>query len=234
MARQRSAMVVGGTSGIGREIAKVLAERGEEVVITGRDQTRAQAVAAELGARIRGLGLDLVRPAEIAGRLGRIGQVDHLVLAAIERDDNSVRKYDIGRAMQLVTLKLVGYTEVVHALAPHLAADASIVLFGGVANERPYPGSTTVTSVNGAVTGMIRTLAVELAPVRVNAIHPGIVGDSPFWNGKPAAALERIRARTPTGRLATMGDIADAVVFLLHNPSVNGINLAVDGGWLLL
>jgi NAD(P)-dependent dehydrogenase (short-subunit alcohol dehydrogenase family) len=129
-----------------------------------------------------------------------------------------------------VTQKLVGYTEVVHTLRPRLSQDGSIVIFGGRAKDRPYPGSTTVSTVNGGVMGLVNTLAVELAPIRVNAIHPGIVGDSPYWSGKP---LDAVVSRTPTGRLATMQDIVDAVVFLLTNPSVNGVNLDVDGGWLL-
>src|SRR5262249_5904918 len=119
-----------------------------------------------------------------------------------------------------------------HALASRLGPDASIVLFGGLAKERPYPGSTTITTVNGAISSMIRTLAVELAPVRVNAIHPGIIGDTPEWAGKQEV-LARPVARTPLKRLATMKDVADAVIFLLDNRVVNGVNLDVDGGWLL-
>ena len=234
MSGQCTAVIIGGTSGIGRQVAHVLAARGEDVVVTGRDTARAQSVAAGIGGRARGLAVDLAHPDQIAGALSDVGQVHHLVIAAINRDDNSVRQYDVARAMSLVTLKLVGYTEVIHTLAPRLTAQASIVLFGGQAKERPYPGSTTVTTVNGAVTSMVRTLAVELAPVRVNALHPGIVGDSPAWSGKPAEVLERVRARTPTGRLATMSDVADAVVFLLDNQSVNGVNLNIDGGWMLL
>jgi NAD(P)-dependent dehydrogenase (short-subunit alcohol dehydrogenase family) len=115
---------------------------------------------------------------------------------------------------------------------PNLTNDASIVLFGGLAKERPYPGSTTVTSVNGAVTTMVHTMAVELAPIRVNAIHPGIVGDSPAWAEKQEA-LERTIARTPTKRLATMRDVAGGALFLLDNQSVNGVNLNIDNGWLL-
>ena len=80
---------------------------------------------------------------------------------------------------------------------------------------------------------MVHTLATELAPIRVNAIHPGIVADSPAWSGKPEA-IERVKARTPGGRLATMADVANAVIFLLENPAVNGVNLNVDGGWLLM
>jgi NAD(P)-dependent dehydrogenase (short-subunit alcohol dehydrogenase family) len=230
----KSAVIVGGTSGIGRMLAQMLAKRGDDVVITGRDQARAQAVAAEIGGKTRGLAVDIARPEEIASRLAGIGQVDHLVIAAIDRDENSVRKYDIARAIKLVTLKLVGYTEVVHTLVPRFSADASIVLFGGLAKERPYPGSTTVTTVNGGIHTMVHTLAVELAPVRVNAVHPGVIGDSPAWNGKPPEVLERIRVRTPIGRLARMDEVAGSVLFLLDNQAVNGVNLNVDGGWLLL
>ena len=233
MAEQGSAVIIGGTSGLGKQLAGVLAKRGDEVIVTGRDAARAQAAAREIGGRTRGLAVDLANPSEIAGKLADVGAVKHLVIAAIERDDNSVRKFDAARAARLVTLKLVGYPEVVHTLAPRFTADASIVLFGGLAKERPYPGSTTVTTVNGGVNNMIKTLAVELAPVRVNAVHPGIVGDSPAWNGKPPEVLQRVVARTPLGRLVTMDEVVGSVLFLLDNHGVNGVNLYMDGGWLL-
>jgi len=228
-----SVVVVGGTSGLGREIARHYAEEGREVVLTGRDPQRAATVAAELGGKAVGAGLDLTRPHEISGALADLGAVDHLVLAAIERDQNSAAEYSVDRALHLVTLKLVGYTEVVHALLPRLSPEGSVLLFGGQAKERPYPGSTTVTTVNGGVVALVNTLVLELKPVRVNAVHPGIVGDSPFWSGK-TQYLESVRSRTPTGRLTTMGDVVGAVVFLLENRAVNGVNLAVDGGWLLM
>ncbi|MEV6174084.1 SDR family oxidoreductase [Streptomyces sp. NPDC051954] len=227
-----SVLVVGGTSGIGRAFARLRAERGDEVVLTGRDAHRADTVAKEVGAA-RGLALDLSRPHEIAAALAGAGRVDHLVLAGVSRDDNRVDEYDIDAALSLVTLKLVGYTEVVHALRPRLHDDSAIVLFGGQAKERPYPGATTVAAVNSGMTGLMRTLAVQLAPVRVNAVHPGVVGDSPYWLAKPERVLAALRAETPTGQLATMADVADAVDFLLRNRSVNAAELSVDGGWLL-
>lgn len=226
-----SVLVVGGTSGIGREFARVRAERGDEVVLTGRDPDRADAVAKEIGAR--GLALDLSRPHDLADGLADVGRVDHLVLAGISRDENRATEYDIGAALRLVTLKLVGYTEVVHCLRPRMPDDGAIVLFGGQAKERPYPGATTVATVNAGVRGLVNTLAVELAPIRVNAVHPGVVGDSPYWRDKPEEVLAGLRARTPTGRLATMADVVDAVDFLLRNRSVNAVELSVDGGWLL-
>ena len=223
-------VIVGGTSGLGRDLAHAFVERGREVVVTGRHPERADETCKELGGNTSGCAFDLAEPHAIADALGGVGKVDHLVLSAIERDVNSVREYDIDRAIRLATLKLVGYTATVHALHDRMHDKSSILLFGGLAKERPYPGSTTVTSVNGAVETMVRTFAIELAPVRVNALHPGIVGDSPYWEGN-AEMIERTRARTPTGRLATMADIVGGVVFLLENPAANGIELLLDGGW---
>jgi NAD(P)-dependent dehydrogenase (short-subunit alcohol dehydrogenase family) len=228
MAGTGSVLIVGGTAGIGRDLANHYAGRGHSVVLTGRDATAAAKVAEEVGGAATSVALDLAKPTEIAERLAGLGPVDHVVLAAIDRDANHVRTYDIAAAIHLVTLKLVGYTEVVHTLADRLTGAGSILLFGGMAKDRPYSGSTTVSSINAGVAGMVRTLSVEMAPIRVNAIHPGIVGDSPFWAGKP---LDAIVANTLTGRLATMDEVVRASVFLLENGGVNGVNLSVDGGW---
>jgi NAD(P)-dependent dehydrogenase (short-subunit alcohol dehydrogenase family) len=228
-----SVVVVGGTSGLGREVAKHYADAGRTVVLTGRDADRAAAVAAEIGGDTRGVALELAQPESIAGRLADVPAVQHLVLAAIDRDHNTAESYDLKAAAYLVTMKMIGYTEVIHALLPRLSADGSIVLFGGQALNRPYPGSTTVSTVNGGVVGMVHTLASELAPIRVNALHPGIIGDSPYWAARPAAVRAAAAARTPIGRLVTMGEVTNAVAFLLENAGINGVNLAIDGGWLL-
>lgn len=223
-------VVVGGTRAIGLEIVRHFADRGDEVVLTGRDAEGAAEAARGVGGRTTGIGFDLSDPTTIGPALAGVGPVRHLVLAAIDRDANAVADYSIERAIRLVTLKLVGFTEVVHALHDRLTDDASVVLFGGMAKERPYPGSTTVSTVNGGVVGLTRSLVEELKPRRVNSIHPGIVGDSPFWVEK-TEALANYRSQTPTGRLATMADIVGATVFLLENTSVNGIDLLVDNGW---
>lgn len=229
-ARQGTAVILGGTAGIGRELATRLAADGMSVVISGRDSARAQSVASEIGPSVSGIGLDLAEPATLRDALAGVGQVDALIIAAIERDANSVRDYDIEGATRLAVLKLVGYTEAVHVLSERLAPTASIVLFGGLAMMRPYPGSTTVTTVNGGVSAMVRTLASELAPVRVNAVHPGIVGDSPAWEDKD---LSLVVSRTPIGRTVTMEEIVGATLFLLDNGGVNGQNLMVEGGVLV-
>jgi NAD(P)-dependent dehydrogenase (short-subunit alcohol dehydrogenase family) len=226
-------VIVGGTSGLGRRLAEKYAAGGRPVVITGRDAARAEAAAAEMPEGVRGVALELCEPHDIAARLDGLGAIDRVVLAAIDRDSNTVRDYDAERAVRLATLKLVGYTEVLHCLHPAMHDETSVLMFGGLAKDRPYPGSTTVTAVNGAVTSMVRTFALELAPVRVNALHPGIVGDSPMWKDA-AEMLANVKGRTPTGRLITMDDVTDAAMFLLENRSVNGVNLGVDGGWMML
>jgi NAD(P)-dependent dehydrogenase (short-subunit alcohol dehydrogenase family) len=226
-------LVVGGTAGIGKELARHYAGTGRETVLTGRDATRAEEVAREIGGATRGIALDLAQPKTIRDALSSVGAVRYLAIVAIRRDDNTIREFDIDRAMELVTLKLVGFAEVVHVVLDRLSADSSIVLFGGQAKDRPYPGSTTVSTVNGGIAGLARSLAWEIAPIRVNAIHPGIVGDSPYWHGKPPAVLEGHRSKTITHKLATMSDIVDGARFLLENPSVEGVDLVVDNGRLM-
>ncbi|MEZ3160415.1 SDR family oxidoreductase [Microbacterium sp. BWT-B31] len=232
----RNIVIVGGTSGIGLELAKDTIARGDRVVITGRDKARTAQIAAGLGPQATPVALDISEPATIAGQLASVGRVDGLVLAAIERDANTVRDYGIDRAIRLVTLKLVGYAATVNALLDRLepTVDTGIVLFGGRAKDLPYPGSTTVSSINGGVMGLLTSLALELAPIRVNAIHPGIIGDSPFWASKPEGVLDGYKRHTPGGELATMADVVDAVQFLLRNRGVSAVNLYVDRGSALL
>jgi NAD(P)-dependent dehydrogenase (short-subunit alcohol dehydrogenase family) len=224
-------VVIGGTGGLGREVARHYVDAGGDVILSGRDRGRAEAVASELGGKARGVGVDLSQPDAIGGALAGVGPVGRVVLAGIDRGTNAVAEFDTTQAANLATQKLVGYIEVIHALRDRMADDSSIVLYGGQARVRPYPGSTMISSVNAGVIGMVRTLSVELAPIRVNSIHPGIVGDSPFWADKPAQVLENFRSGTLTGKLATVSDVVNATVFLLENSSVNGVDLVVDGGW---
>jgi NAD(P)-dependent dehydrogenase (short-subunit alcohol dehydrogenase family) len=229
-----SVVVVGGTRAIGFELVRHYLDAGRDVVLTGQTPDTVTAaidlLGSEASGHVRGVSFDLARPHAIAAALAEVGPVDRLALVAIDRDQNSVAEYHIDRAIRLVTLKLVGYTAVVSALRDRLTPGASLLLFGGMAKERPYPGSTTVSTVNGGVVGLTRTLVEELKPIRVNSIHPGVVGDTPYWSEKPAA-IARYTSETPTGRLAQTDEIVDAAVFLLENGAVNGVELIVDGGW---
>jgi NAD(P)-dependent dehydrogenase (short-subunit alcohol dehydrogenase family) len=226
---QGAVLVVGGTAGIGREIAGHYANEGGEVIITGRDQKRSEGIASEIAEGVRGVGVDLAKPDTIEEALADVGTVARLVITAVARDHNPIKEYNIDTATDLIMMKMVGYSETIHTLIPRFTEDASVVLYGGLAKERPYPGGLTIATVNGGIATMINDLVVELAPVRFNAVHPGIVGDSPDWEGKD---LQGVIDRTPTGRLATMAEVVDATVFLLENRAINGVNLYIDGGWM--
>ena len=234
MAGDGAVVVVGGTRAIGFGLVRHYVAGGRDVVLTGQSADSVEAaldlLGSEASGHVRGVSFDLADPHAVAAALANVGPVDRLALVAIDRDLNSVAEYDIDRAMRLVTLKLVGYTAVVSALRGRLTGGASVLLFGGMAKERPYPGSTTVSTVNGGVVGLTRTLVEELKPIRVNSIHPGVVGDTPYWSGKPAA-IARYTSETPIGRLAQKDEVVDAAVFLLENGAVNGVELIVDGGW---
>ena len=231
-------LIVGGTAGIGRQLATECVARGDSVVIAGRNIERAESVAAALTAAsptqgrgsVRAIEVDLRRPHDLTTSLASVGKLDSLVLAGMERDQNTLKNYDITRATELMTVKLIGYTTVVHVLLSHISLDGSVLLFGGTAKDRPYRGSTSLSPVNAGIVGLVATLAVELAPVRVNGIHPGAVVDSPFWSGQ-VDILEPVRSTTLSGRLATMSDIVDGCFFLLRNPAANGVNLGLDGGF---
>ncbi len=229
----RTILVAGGSSGIGLELAKDLIAGGDRVVLTSRSRETAEEVAAGIGEGATGVALDVSEPEGIADQLRDVGRLDGVVMAAIERDANTLRDYDIARARRLTVLKLIGYTETIHTLLDRLepSVETGIVLFGGRAKDAPYPGSTTVSTINGGVDGLMNTLALELAPIRVNSLHPGIIGDSPFWAVKPEGVLSGYESRTPGGALATMADIVDATKFLLFNRGVSAHSLNVDRGW---
>lgn len=225
-----SVVVIGASSGIGEKVAKHYAGAGRRVYVSSRDQSRADEAADRIGGDTHGLAVDLSQPATIGTALEPIeGPIDYLVIPAVLRDNNSVKDFQIDGASALAIVKLVGYPETIHQLLDRLSDDGAIVLFGGLAKEKPYPGSTTVTSVNGGVEKMLNALALEIAPIRINAVHPGIVLDSWFWEGKDPVR-EAVLAKTPTKRPVLEEHIVDAVRFLLENPSANGINLPIDGG----
>jgi NAD(P)-dependent dehydrogenase (short-subunit alcohol dehydrogenase family) len=233
MTKPGTVVVVGGTCDLGKHLAKHYADKGHRVVVTSRDTGRAQATASEIGGDTVGVGVDLSEPHQIAPALAGIEDVQHLALVALHRDNNKVREYNIDEAIKLVTLKLVGYTECVHVLASKMNDDSSILIYGGLARNQPYPGSTTITTVNGGVATLINSLAIELAPIRVNAIHPGQVSDTPAWMKQPASVLENLKSRTALGRLVTSEDVTHAAIFLLENRGITGVNLRVDGGRMM-
>ena len=160
----------------------------------GGTPAAAAQVAGEIGEGARGLALDLAQPAELASKLEDLDRVG----LARDHGDRAGREHRAELRHRRCPAARDAQARRLHGGDPR-PGDTSGQRCGnralrGLAKERPYPGSTTVTMVNGAVSSMVRTLALELAPVRVNAIHPGVVGDSPAWSGKPAEVLDALSA----------------------------------------
>jgi NAD(P)-dependent dehydrogenase (short-subunit alcohol dehydrogenase family) len=226
-----TSLVIGGASeGVGGVLARKFAGRGDDVIVTSRDRSRAEAAAKEIGGVTRGLAIDLSQPATIAAALETVTEVDNVVITAMESVPVTLADFRIDDAVRSVTIKLVGYAEAVRVLRDRFRPGASVVLFGGLAKERPYPGSTMVTTFNAGLTGLVKTLAAEIAPHRVNAVHPGLIGDSPKWRDMPNHPHV---AATPIGRLITMEEVAGATDFLLRNTGMNAQDLYIDGGFLI-
>jgi NAD(P)-dependent dehydrogenase (short-subunit alcohol dehydrogenase family) len=226
--------IVGGTSGLGLAIARAADELGALVTISGRGIERSAEVAGSISSRARGVHVDLLETSTIAAAMQGDEPIDHLVMTPVYPGNQSVREFDPQEAARALHVKLIAFPEIVRAALPRLKPTSSITLFGGLAKANPYPGSTMVSIANGGLLGMLRTMAVELAPIRVNGISPGLVEDSPRWQARVAAgagqAVDVFRARTPSGRLATTHDIVHGVFFLMDNQAANGIDLELDGG----
>ncbi|MGH3517683.1 MAG: SDR family oxidoreductase [Haloechinothrix sp.] len=226
-------VVIGGTRGLGLEIAKASLARDARVTVTGRDEAAAKDCAHELGAQATGAACELTDWDSIGRLFAGIDQVDHLVLTALDRDFNTMSDFRPDDCARTTMMKTVGYATAVHKALPKFTDDASVVLFSGLSMWRPVPGSTTISMANAAILGLVNTLAVEIPPVRVNAITPGIVtGTSAVDEADPVRTdwFEAMRQRTPAKRLPTAQDIVSAVFLLQDCPGVNGTNLVVDAG----
>jgi len=222
--------IVGGASGLGLAIANAAHALGCNVTIAGHGKECVTEIAKSIGHRAAGVHIDLEDSTSIRAALCDGPPLDHLVITSIMRLNTTVKDFAVADAERLARIKLIGYVEVVSAALPRLKQTSSIVLFSGVSKTNPYPGSTMISVVNGGIVGMTKTMAVELAPIRVNCISPG----SPTWKSilarGPNPVVDAMTAKTPTHRLAMTEDVIQGVFSLLDNKAVNGIDLELDGG----
>ena len=216
------AVFVGGSSGIGLAAARRARAAGWDVVVVSRDPERADVDAERVA-------LDIADDAAVRATFEALGPIDHLVFSPVARAGGPARSLDLAAARRAFETKLWGPFTAVQA------ADVreSIVFVSGVAATTPMRGGSATAAVNGAIEALVRTLAVELAPVRVNAVSPGIVA-TPTWDAMAAedreAMFERLAGALPVGRVGTADDLAEAIWLLLTNGFVSGIVLPVDGG----
>lgn len=232
MSTTQTTLIIGGTSGMGRATAELLASRGDNVIVAGRDAQRAAHVATELGSHVRGVAIDLTDPASIHAAAETIGPIDHLVLSAAALTYAPFQELTIDQAQAVFDSKFWGYYRATKIFGPALPATGSITMFSGVAVDRPGIGTVAVTAVNAAVEGLTRSLALELAPVRVNSVSPGMV-DTEGWShlgDQRQATLDATGAGLPVGRIGRPTDVASTVVHLIDNGYTTGTNHHVDGG----
>jgi NAD(P)-dependent dehydrogenase (short-subunit alcohol dehydrogenase family) len=205
------------------------------VVLIGRSLDMLKAAQEELGPAAYIVPLDVTDEDAVRAAFADIECVDHLVTGAAGTLRGRLVDLDTRRARQLFEVKFWGQHHCVKHAAPRMAPHGSIVLFSGWISRKPAVEMSTLAAIDGAVEALARTMALELAPVRVNAITPGQI-DTPLWRSRLSetearAHFDRVAKNHPVGRVGTADDVAQAVLFLMTNGFMSGAVLDIDGGW---
>lgn len=235
---EKKVVIIGAGSGIGRAAAIAIGKAGASVVLAGRKREPLEETAALLP---RGAAIHVVDAAvesDVERFFAGIGAFDHLVSTigqGVSGPVTTLRAADIQRAMEA---KLWAPILLVKHGAPRIAADGSFTFFSGIRGARPAPRSSITSLVNGGLEAFARAMAVELGPVRVNVISPGVVDSGAFWDRLGSEARDRMFAdyalRAPARRVGAPEEQASAVLFAISNPFLTGAVLPVDGGALLM
>lgn len=229
-------VIIGGSSGIGLGTARAALNAGAaRVVLVSRSSEKLTSAARALGVgeRVQTLTADITRESDVADAFQAIGEFDHLITTAVDAGYQPVREFNPEIARRAIDSKLIGSLLLAKHGAPRLRRAGSLTVTSGIAAERPMPGGAVIAAVNGALASLVRALALELAPIRVNAISPGWV-DTPVWDqiaGDRKTTLHaQMAERLPVRRIGTVDDLAHAILFLTQNQFTTGTVLAVDGG----
>jgi NAD(P)-dependent dehydrogenase (short-subunit alcohol dehydrogenase family) len=241
MTTRERVVVIGGGSGMGLAVARAALAEGAEVVLAGRSLDRLERARDSLGRdRVEVMAADLGDRAQISALFARVGALDHLVVTAADLVYGPVRTLTEPDLMRAVRSKYLGPVFAAQESAPRIRPGGSMTYTTGIAARRPMRGGSVAAALNSGLEGLVRALAIELAPIRVNAVSPGWT-DTPIWDTMPgmteAAKRQRfdeMAARLPVGRIGHVEDIAGAVLFLMHNAFVTGSVLDVDGGHRLV
>ena len=228
-------VVIGATSGIGLATARAAAEAGASVWGVSRSADKVAAAAKELPG-VTFSRLDTHDAAGVKALFESVGTADHVVGAAtgadrtmapfIEQTDEQFRE---------AFNKFWGYCNLVRQAVPHLAENGSITLVSGVPARKCNPGMSSISCTGAAVEALVRALALELKPRRVNVVAPGIIDTAMFdrfGDNKPAA-LEQMGRNIPLGRVGQAGEVAGAIIHTMTNTYMTGATIDVDGGSLL-
>ena len=231
-------VILGGTSGIGLATAELAAAEGATVVVASSNPERVDAALANLPINAEGYALDLRREEEIRDLFERLGRFDHLAYTAGESLPlGPIGTTNLDTARLALEIRFWGaYAAVKHA-APRLRPGGSIVLSSGIASARPQATWTVASSICGAVEALTRALAVELAPIRVNAVAPGVVRSN-LWRDMSeddrTAMYASLAQALPAGRAGEVGDVAATFLYLMRNGYSTGTVVTIDGGSVLV
>ncbi|MEC0229520.1 SDR family oxidoreductase [Paenibacillus alba] len=236
MLHNQKVVIIGGSSGIGLETAKQVIARGADVIIASRSEDKLLKAKELLGAKAAVYSLDTTDEQQVQSFFQQIGPFDHLVISAAETSGGSFLHTETAQARQLFENKFWGQYYAAKYGAPHMSTNGSITLFSGVVAYKSMIGSSTLGAVNAAVSNLGQTLALELAPLRVNVVSPGII-DTPSRSKMAEEARNTLYAtvagKLPVKRVGTAEDVAQSVLYLLQNSFVTGTVLHVEGGHLL-
>jgi NAD(P)-dependent dehydrogenase (short-subunit alcohol dehydrogenase family) len=229
----RTALVVGGTSGIGLATARQLSAAGARVHVAARGKERLDELAATDPA-LTGHQADGGDRLQMEAVAQAIGTVDWLIISLSGSEGaGPVADLDLEMLRRAFEAKFWAHLTTLQAVLPHLAADGSITLLGAISAQTGLPGTAGLAAINGAVEALVQPLAAELAPIRVNGVSPGLV-DTPWWNGLPAEARQAYFAQAaavlPARRIGTADDVAAAVTLAATNPNMTGTVIQTDGG----
>jgi len=231
-------VLMGASSGIGFATAKAAAEEGANVVIVSSNQQRIDNALAELPSGSEGFAVDLSKEENIKEFFGKIGSFDHLVFSAGENLTlNNISETDIDQARDFFTLRFWAPFAAIKYGASSINEGGSISLTSGTASARPGAGWSVASAICGAMEGFVRAMAVELAPVRVNCVVPGVI-KTPLWDSMPESDREGLYQYVSNSvlakRVGEAEDVAEGFVYLMKQKHGTGQSLVIDGGTLLV
>jgi NAD(P)-dependent dehydrogenase (short-subunit alcohol dehydrogenase family) len=236
--RGQKVVIVGGTSGMGLGAARAAAEAGAEVVIAGRRPEAARPTGDSEKDRFAHAVVDITDEASIRQLFDRVGDLDHLMVTATPpAKDGPFLRQDLSAAQAIMNGKFFGSWACARHAAPRMRAGGSITFVTGGAAIRPRAGMAMVTATFAALETLSQALALELGPLRVNTLRPGVI-DSDMWSFLDEAGRQKLRQTVretfPARRIGTVDDIGHAAVFLMTNPYVTGAVLEISGGETLV
>ena len=236
--QDKRVVVLGGSSGIGLEVAKQAAVHGASVIIASSAAERVQKAVESIGSGSQGQELDVSNERAVAAFFSKLGAFDHLVFTAGDSLHlHDLADTDLQEARHAFELRYWAALAAVKYGSPQIRKGGSIVLTTGIAGQRPQKGWVIAASVCGTIEALTRALALELAPIRVNAVSPGVVRTN-LWQSMSAAEREKlfesVGKSLPVGRVGEAHDIAQAYLFLMQEGFSTGQTVVVDGGTVLV